>query len=125
MKYFLDGDFFADWNGSIEELAEFAGVAVERLIPDPVELSAKQRSEFKDSRAALVAAIAVTTAAGNTFDGDEQSQERMARSITALDEGETVLWVLHDNSVIDASRDELREALRLAGAAQAALWVQG
>jgi len=101
------------------------GEDVSRYSFHPDDLAAQQRSEFKDSRAALVAAITVTTAAGNTFDGDERSQERMARSITALDERETVLWVLHDNSVIDASRDELREALRLARAAQAALWVQG
>ena len=84
------------------------------------------REEWKASRAAAVEAIDVTTAAGNTFDGDEISQGRMARAILALNAaapGTTVNWVLADNSVIDATAAELTEALALAGAAQAALWV--
>ncbi len=88
--------------------------------------AAKQREEWKASRAAAVAAITVTTQAGNTFDGDEISQGRMARAILALNAspaGTTVTWVLADNSTIEATPAELTEALALAGAAQAALWV--
>jgi hypothetical protein len=124
MRILRCGEYFSEC-GDIHLTALAAGEDVSLYSYHPDDLAVKQRSEFKESRAELVAAITVTTVAGNTFDGDEQSQERMARSITALDDGETVLWVLHDNSVIDASRDELREALRLAGSAQAALWVQG
>jgi hypothetical protein len=70
----------------------------------------------------------VTTQSGNTFDGDETSQGRMARAVVALDglpqdPAPTVNWVLADNTVIQASKYELREALMLAGAAQAAIWV--
>jgi len=125
MKVNHNGVFFAEWTGTLEELAEFSKLPVSELSWDANELAAAQREQFKASRAEQVAAIKVTTAAGNTFDGDERSQERMASSITALADGETVTWVLADNSVIQASRDELREALRLAGSAQAALWVQG
>lgn len=84
------------------------------------------RKEWKAQRADQVEAIKVTTQAGHTFDGDEISQGRMARAILALDSsapGATVNWVLADNSVIDASHAELREALALAGSAQAAIWV--
>lgn len=84
------------------------------------------REEWKAQRSALVEAIKVTTQAGNTYDGDEISQGRMARAIIALDSsapGATVNWVLADNSVIDASPAELREALALSGSAQAAIWV--
>ena len=84
------------------------------------------RAEWKALRATAVEAIIVTTAAGNTFDGDEVSQGRMARAILALNAsapGTTVNWILADNSVIDATAAELTEALALAGAAQAALWV--
>lgn len=84
------------------------------------------REELKAARAAAVAAIKVTTAAGNTFDGDEISQSRMARAIIALGAapaGTTVNWVLSDNTVILATPAELTEALLLAGSAQAALWV--
>ena len=80
------------------------------------------RQAFKARRAAAVQAITVTTAAGNTFDGDEESQTRMARTIVALHEGATVPWVLADNSATQATADELREALALAGAEQSRLW---
>ena len=83
-----------------------------------------EREAFKASRAAAVAAIRVTSSLGRTFDGDEISQGRMARAILALPEGQTVRWVLHDNTEIDATAAELREALALAGAEQARLWVK-
>ena len=96
-----------------------------------VEIEARKtaplsRDELKAQRDAAVAAIQVTTAAGNTFDGDETSQERMTRAVVALGAAPadtTVNWVLADNSVLDASQAELTEALMLAGAAQAAIWV--
>lgn len=50
----------------------------------------------------------------------------MARAILGLQadgNDATVTWVLADNSVIQATAAELREALRLAGAEQARLWV--
>lgn len=84
------------------------------------------REAWKTERAAVVAAITVTTAAGNVFDGDEESQGRMARAVIALQAkgaGATVTWVLADNSVMDATAAELTEALQLAGQAQADVWV--
>lgn len=81
---------------------------------------------WKERRAAAVAAIEVTTAAGNTFDGDETSQSRMVRAILGLQasSSDTVPWVLADNSVISATVAELQEALALATAEQVRLWVQ-
>jgi len=89
--------------------------------PAPV----KTREELKAEREIAVAAIKVTTQAGNTFDGDEVSQGRMSRAIIALSTGlaPSVTWVLADNTVIAAAAAELTEALVLAGQAQAALWV--
>lgn len=83
------------------------------------------REQAKANRQAAVDAIQVTTQAGNTFDGDETSQTRMARAIIALQATGTpsVTWVLADNTVIQATGAELSEALALAGAAQAAVWV--
>lgn len=88
--------------------------------------AAPTRDTLKAERQAKVDAITVTTAAGNTFDGDEVSQERMNRAITVLNAsplGTTVTWVLHDNSVAEVTAGELLEALALAGTAQAAIWV--
>ena len=56
------------------------------------------------------------------FDGDEVSQDRMARSIIALNLGEKVQWVLADNTIKMVTRAQLREALRKAGTAQTAIW---
>ncbi len=84
------------------------------------------RQAFKAARAAAVKAITVTTAAGNTFDGDEESQGRMARAILGLQaagEGAQIKWVLADNSEAIVGVGELNEALMLAGSEQARLWV--
>ena len=78
----------------------------------------------KTLRQAEVNAIVITTASGKAFDGDEQSQDRMSRAINALNALETTLWVLSDNTPTMVSREELQEALRLAGAAQTAIWVR-
>lgn len=90
------------------------------------EAAQAAREAWKAQRAEAVRAIKVTTAAGNTFDGDETSQARMARAILGLQASTspTVTWVLSDNSVIQATGAELQEALALAGAEQARLWVQ-
>lgn len=96
--------------------------------PDPVDQPTERdlREQFKAERAAAVAAVQVTTQAGNTFDGDEISQGRMARAILGLQAAgadAVVSWVLADNSVIMASAAELLEALTLAGTEQSRLWV--
>ena len=89
--------------------------------PTPEQL----REEAKAARTLAVENIKVTTAAGHTFDGDETSQTRMSRAVLALSTGAaaTVPWVLADNTVIQATAAELTEALALAGAEQAQLWV--
>lgn len=94
---------------------------------DPDEKAAHEqaqaREQFKAERAQAVNSLTITTQAGNVFDADETSQGRMARAILVLSDSDSVNWVLNDNTVIDASKAELTEALALAGAAQAALWV--
>lgn len=106
--------------------AEYKQWLVDGGVPEPSDSlpESEQRELFKAERASAVKAIKVTTTLGNTFDGDEISQGRMARAILALPDGQTVRWVLHDNTEIDATAAELREALALAGAEQARLWVQ-
>lgn len=99
---------------------------IDALTPEQIEANqAAKREAAKAEREAAVAAIKVTTAAGNTYDGDEISQGRMARAVIALSTGlaPSVTWVLADNSVIEATAAELTEALVLAGQAQAAVWV--
>lgn len=81
-------------------------------------------AKAKQARTAAVEKITVTTLSGKTYDGDEKSQDRMARAICAMDDGDIVPWVLSSNIVANISKAELREALKLAGAAMAAEWVK-
>lgn len=94
-------------------------------VPEPTaeELAEQALAEAKAERAEAVSQITVEVD-GFVFDGDEVSQERMARSIVALDEGETIIWVLHDNSIAQVSKEQLKAALRLAGQKQTELWTK-
>jgi hypothetical protein len=77
----------------------------------------------KELRTKKVSRILVTTTAGNTFNGDEKSQDRMSRAIIAA-EGilDLISWRLENNSVIEIPIEELREALLLAGTKQTEMW---
>ena len=90
---------------------------------DPGKKAEIDREKFKANRSDAVEAIVVTVGE-KQFDGDEQSQTRMARVLVGMLDDETIPWVLADNTVMQATRAELTEALRLAGAAQAALWTR-
>jgi hypothetical protein len=82
------------------------------------------RNILKKERALAVADIKVTTSLGRTFDGDEDSQERMARAImiSQLTGITSTTWTLADNSVTTVTLAELSEALALAGQQQSVLW---
>ena len=62
------------------------------------------------------------------FDGDEDSQTRMGRTIAAAVAlnvdltTEKRTWVLADNTISEVTIAQLAEALRLAGDAQTILW---
>ncbi len=101
------------WNGTPEEEQAY--------LTDPMRL----REEAKQARQSTVDAIKVTVSTGKVFDGDETSQGRMARAILGMQEtGQpTITWVLADNTVTQATQSELTEALCMAGARQAELWV--
>ena len=131
MNYYFNTDGSV-WAFDDQQVADGLADDMTPMTPEEVEAhknppktEAQLREEWKASRAAAVEAIKVTTTAGNEFDGDETSQGRMARAIIALGTtpGGTVNWVLADNSVINATAAELTEALALAGAEQAAMWV--
>ena len=86
------------------------------------EIAAKELEKAKAERAEYVSKIVVEVD-GMKFDGDETSQDRMARSVVALnDDTETVQWVLADNTIAQVTRVQLKQALRLAGEAQTAIW---
>lgn len=108
-----------------EAAALVAGIATESLLAAKLLGAAAIREAGKVERQLLVDAIVVTTGSGRQFNGDEVSQNRMARGILGLQAagaGE-VTWVLADNTPVAVTLAELGEALALSGAAQAAVWV--
>ena len=85
--------------------------------------SVQEAKALKDkNRAAAMNGLTVTTSSGKEFDGDEISQSRMARAVVSSDPLETTNWVLADNSVALVTREELKEALKLAGLSQTVIW---
>lgn len=93
--------------------------------PPPIEPDSPEKimKRKKGERQKDVEKHIVTTQSGKLFDGNETAQDRMARAILALDPLEKTMWILADNTIdMQVTREELREALRLAGAAQTAIW---
>ena len=56
------------------------------------------------------------------FDGDEVSQTRMARAISILDDNEKMWWVCADNKAREVTKENLKQALKLAGLKQTEIW---
>ena len=78
----------------------------------------------KEEKRKHVSEIVVVTQNGNAFDGDEVSQNRMARAVTASERGDETEWVLSDNSVVLVAHEELKEALRLSGEEMTRAWIK-
>lgn len=76
----------------------------------------------KNSRKTAIDNVVVTVD-GMEFDGNEISQERISRAISVLKDNESILWVLHNNTVVSVTKEQLHSALRLAVQEQTLLWV--
>lgn len=115
----------AEWcnanRAKIEDKGDYYEVV---SIPAPTEeeIAAQALAQAKAERAEAVSKIIVTVD-GMQFDGDEESQQRVARSIIALEDGETMPWVLYDNTIAEVTKEQLKQVLRLAGQKQSELWV--
>ena len=107
-------------NAFIEDKGDYFEVVA---IPEPTqeELDAQALAQAKAERAEAVSKIVVEVD-GMQFDGDEVSQGRMARSAVAMNDDETIVWVLHDNSIAQVTKVQLLQALRLSGEEQTRLW---
>ena len=89
---------------------------------EPEELALQRKyEEAKALREQSVNRIVVNVD-GMKFDGDEVSQTRMSRALSVLGDDETMTWVLYDNTVVQVTKEQLRQALRKAGEEQTRLW---
>lgn len=80
------------------------------------------RANRKLEREELLQESIITTTSGNVFDADEDSQNRLMRAVLSTEDGETVNWVLADNSEVVVDRDELKEAMTKAMKRQMSMW---
>ena len=123
LEYWMEESLHYQWYEG-EELLEGEGTEPEL---EPVDETEEARlARLKAERAEAVSKITVTVD-GMTFDGDETSQERMSRTITAAvatgeDMTATTTWVLADNTIAQPTIQQLAQALRLAGERQTELW---
>ena len=104
----LDGSQDYLITGDMEEY-----IKPQSLIDDELALQAGYLA--KQAKVEALDRITVTTTAGNTFDGRDKDQLRM---LAALQSSQflglfNTPWKLSDNSVIQVSVEELREALAL------------
>ena len=112
---------YTDEQGVLHTRAEQEAEAIAK---DAEEKAAQALAAAKAVRQAEVEAITVTAASGKVFDGNEDAQNRMSRAVNAMEDADALPWVLANNTVAQVTRAELCEALKLAGAAMAEIWVR-
>lgn len=121
-NYYLK-DYERDENGNMQL------IVCQMPQPTSEEIEAQALAHAKYERAEAVSKITVEVD-GLIFDGDEDSQTRMARTITAsqalgLPEDSTISWAMADtnaNKVEQVTIAQLSKALYLAGCKQSELW---
>ena len=116
------------WSDMWEQVKKYAEDHSEVVRPEPTEpeptaedLAVQELAQAKADRAEAVSKIVVEVD-GMVFDGDETSQTRTGRSIVAMNDDETITWVLHDDTIAQVSKAQLKEVLRKAGQKQTELW---
>lgn len=92
------------------------------------ELANEAMLKAKTERSDAVSCIIVEVD-GMTFDGNETSQNRMARKVlsaqmSGIQMSEKTDWVLADNTIASVSYEQLAKACALAGQKQSELWVK-
>ena len=127
VKYDYRGVKGFDSQGVEQEITEIGAIpdeswTDERVYTQP-ELDALAYAKAKQDKLLAVSQITVTTKSGNVFDGDELSQNRMGRAVTASNAGDTTRWKLADNTQATVTHEELKEALLLSGRAMTVIWV--
>ena len=79
---------------------------------------------YKVERNKKTSTITVTLENKVILDGDEKSQERISRAINALEPEETTYWIDASGEPQELTREDLKEALKLAGQKQTEIFVE-
>ncbi len=87
------------------------------------ELKKEKLKELNKQRQAELD-IAKVSYKNNLYDADEVSQSRMARALLALGEDDKQFWITADDKMVELTKADFREILRLAGVNQTRIWVK-
>lgn len=128
-EYWLPEDKYGDPAREMKEIGVLPnGASLTEPEPTEEEITKQELFKAKSERADAVSKITVEVD-GMIFDGDETSQDRMSRTISAAmalgvdTNTEKRTWVLADNTIAEVTVAQLAKALRLAGDTQTSLWV--
>lgn len=85
----------------------------------------EERRKLRDVRDKKLLNLVVTIKSGKEFDADEISQARMLMALRAaeISKEKTIKWKLANNSIVEISKTELREAIALAVAKTSELFI--
>ncbi|BBN81939.1 hypothetical protein PA25_19240 [Pseudoalteromonas sp. A25] len=86
------------------------------------QIAQVKRERFKQARKQELAQLTVKVD-DMEFDADELSQQRMARALLVMEDGDNTPWVLANNEVAQVSKTQLFNACKLASVQQTELWV--
>jgi len=107
-----------------EEEAEWDAREAAYLAGAPEREAAATRKAAKQARAAAVDAITVTTSTGKVFDGNLAALQNMTSAYVVGTESNiaSTPWTLADNSRVEVTLAEIKEAMTLSGLEISRLW---
>jgi len=76
-------------------------------------------------REAATISITVTLNNGIELDGDELSQNRLARALLVIEDDSIISWIALDNTIVQLTKADVKEALKLALEAQSVIFLKG
>jgi len=118
-----------DWKTALNENANYVDVKNKTLSFKDFRTSEEIKTQlifkWKKDRQIKVDNIEVTYN-NVVYQGDETSQTRITKAITALpDDDTTIDWIAKDNSVQSLTRVDLKAILLYAGTQQSKIWNEG
>lgn len=123
LEYWMEDTLHYQWYEG-DDLLE--GEGTEPVLEPVDETDEAKLARLKAERAEAVKNIVVEVD-GMLFNGDEESQNRIDRTITAATAAgfgpdDTTTWVLYDNTVATVTVKQLAQVLLLSGQKQTELW---
>jgi len=81
-------------------------------------------SDTKIQREVSTLCIEVTLSNGIKLDGDELAQTRLARALLVMEDTASLSWIALDNKVVQLTKPDVKEAIRLAFEAQSVFFLK-